>query len=207
MINNAASPIHGLPLFDDGETGAILAPGQVAATVSANSRGYFNTLSCFLPGVTNAASRQSARGATVVTVSSILAHLCPAGLADYAASKAACSALHHTLSHELRRRGWHHRVKTILVESGHIDTGLFRDKVEVPWYAQFLGPTLDTNDVAARVVTMIEGGQSGLIRIPVYAWWIGTFYSCLPGALQLLIRWLSGIDEAVSRPARGIKES
>lgn len=130
-----------------------------------------------------------------MTISSILSHLAPAGISDYAASKAAVSSLHHTLTHELRKSRLDDRIKTVLVEVGQMDTALFA-KVETPWYANFFGPVLEAKDVAKEIVGLIDRGESGLVRMPFYAKLI-PWYGVMPGSLQMLVRRFAGIDQAV----------
>jgi len=139
----------------------------------------------------------SPAGGTLVTVSSILAHMTPANLTDYAASKAAVSAIHTSLTMELRQQSLTDKVKTILVETGQIDTDLFR-RVETP--SNFFGPILDTREVAKEIVKLIDSGDGGLVRMPAYARFID-WYMVLPAGLQIVARWASGIDVAVGKTA------
>jgi short-subunit dehydrogenase len=136
----------------------------------------------------------------MVTISSILAHLAPAHLADYAASKAAVSSLHHTLTNEFRQYGQSHKVKTILVEVGQMATDLF-EKAETPWYAQFVGPTLEVTDVAKEIMRLLDKGQGGVIRMPAYTQMM-VWYGVLPGSVQRFVRWFSGIDAAFMESRR-----
>lgn len=191
IINNAASPIGGLPLCS--KDGPSLAQSALSRTLSTNLHAHFNILQTFLPGIVS-----SPDGGTIVTISSILAHLAPANLADYAASKAAVSALHNSVSMELRQQGLADRVKTILVETGQIDTDLFRD-VETP--SNFFGPILDTREVAKEIVKLIDSGDAGLIRMPAYTRWI-EWLAVLPVGLQRVVRWASGVDTALGKAAR-----
>jgi len=132
-----------------------------------------------------------------VTVSSILAHMTPANLTDYTASKAAVSAIHTSLTMELRQQSLTDKVKTILVETGQIDTDLFR-RVETP--SNFFGPILDTREVAKEIVKLIDSGDGGLVRMPAYARFID-WYMVLPAGLQMVARWASGIDVALGKTA------
>ena len=97
----------------------------------------------------------SVTGGTIVTISSVLAHLAPANLSDYVAAKAAVSALHTSLSMELRGMNVVDKVKTILVETGQINTDLF-EGVETP--SSFFGPILETREVAKEIVSLIDAG-------------------------------------------------
>ena len=192
LINNAASRIGGVPLC--ALEGPSLDQASIDRTFNTNVHGHFNTLRAFLPGIV-----LSPNGGTIVTISSILAHLAPASLTDYAASKAAVSALHHSITHELRQQGLTDRVKTVLVETGQINTDLFRG-VETP--SNFFGPILDTREVAKQIVRLIDDGEGGLIRMPAYARWI-EWLIVLPAGLHRLVRWASGIDVALGAHDRG----
>ncbi|KAK5956411.1 hypothetical protein OHC33_002988 [Knufia fluminis] len=196
VVNNAAMAVNGLPLVAGGyEAG--LTSQQAERTLMVNATGNFNVLLAFLGDLMRSA--ESGKGATIVTVSSLLAHLNPARLADYNASKAALSSLHSTLTAEIAmnsdekiREG----VKTVLVEPGQIHTQLFADITDVPWYANFFGPILEVNEVAKAVVRQLESGESGVIRMPFYSKCMPV-YGVMPGSVQKAMRWFSGIDKAI----------
>jgi short-subunit dehydrogenase len=175
-----------------------LSKSSIDQTLSTNIYAHFNTLRAFLPGII-----ASPNGGTVVTVSSILAHMTPANLTDYAASKAAVSALHTSLTMELRQQGLIDKVKTILVETGQIDTDLFKG-VEAP--SNFFGPILETKEVAKEIVKLIDNGDGGLVRMPAYAKLID-WYMVLPAGLQMVVRWASRIDVALRKAVRSSTES
>ena len=112
------------------------------------------------------------------------------------ASKSAVTSLHHTLQHEIAQTpGLKHNIKTILVEPGQMATPLFAH-ARLPWYASFLGPTLDGPEVAKEIVKLLERGDGGVLRMPFYAKVVGLTYGGLPESLQLFVRWLGGIDSA-----------
>jgi short-subunit dehydrogenase len=142
---------------------------------------------------------KSPQGAHVVTISSILSHLSPASLADYNASKSAVSSFHATLEHELRShpdRTLFHKIKTLLVEPGQLDTQLFGGKTTVPFYANFFGPVLEAKDVAKEIIKIIERGDGGVLRMPFYSKCMPLF-DVLPGSVQAGMRWFAGIDRAI----------
>ena len=165
-------------------------------TINVNFIAAFNVLKTFLPDIL-----ETGEGGTFVTVSSVLAHFCPASLSDYAASKAALSAMHNSLVMELRQSG-HDNVKALLVETGQIGTGLF-DGLETP--SRFLAPVLETREVAKEIVARIDAGDGGVLRMPFYAGWV-SWYSVLPASLQRLVRWMSRIDTVVAASKLGSKE-
>ncbi|OAP54705.1 hypothetical protein AYL99_11153 [Fonsecaea erecta] len=197
LINNAATAINGLPLASTipyGPPESALSPQQATQTMTTNALGHFHALSTVLPHII-----ESTKGGHIITISSILAHLTPAKLADYSASKAAVSALHDTLCHELRTHpdpSVFHEVKTILVEPGQLSTELFADITRVPFYAHFFAPVLEAKDVAKEIVRWVERGDGGVIRMPFYAKCV-PLLGVMPGAVQRVVRWWSGIDRAI----------
>jgi short-subunit dehydrogenase len=131
-------------------------------------------------------------GGTIVNVSSVLGHLSAAGLSDYAASKAGLSALHRTLEAELRVSGHDEMVKMLLVETGQTSTPLF-ESIKTP--NKFFAPVLEPVHVAQKIITAIDEGRGGIIRMPAFAAFID-WYAVLPASIQRLARYLSGIDHA-----------
>lgn len=193
LINNAAATVVGLPLIPE-DYSASLTPQDATKTITVNTLSHFNTLSAFLGDMV-----ERKNGCTVITISSLLAHMCPSRLSDYSASKAALSALHACLSHEVANnpsQDVRAKVKTILVEPGMIQTQLFADITKVPWYANFFGPVLEVNEIAKAIITMMSQGESGVIRLPFYSKCM-PYYAVMPGAMQKFMRWFSGIDTAI----------
>ena len=182
IINCAAAPING-------ESFSQLSSDRFLSTINANFIGAQNILKAFLPEII-----ESETGGTFVTVSSILAHFSPANLSDYAASKAALSAMHNSLVSELRQAG-ESNVKGILVETGQIGTSLF-GHLETP--NKFLAPVVETRQVAKEIMSRIDSGEGGIVRLPLYADWI-SWYGLLPASLQILVRWLSQIDTIMAK--------
>ncbi|KIW14456.1 hypothetical protein PV08_07240 [Exophiala spinifera] len=207
LVNNAASTVTGLPILPLLPSSALtsshpngpsstLSPTQASKTLSVNTISHFNLLSAVLPHLIS-----SKTGAHVVSISSVLAHLSPASLADYSASKAAVATLHKTLCHELRAHpdpSVFAKVKTLLVEPGQLDTQLFAGITSVPFYAHFFGPVLTAQEVAKEIIRTIERGDGGVIRMPFYAKCMPLF-DMLPGTLQLCVRWFSGVDAAITQ--------
>jgi short-subunit dehydrogenase len=132
------------------------------------------------------------RGGTIVTVSSVLAHLGPANLAAYAPAKAAVHSLHKTLTAELRLNPAAENVRTLLLEPGQMATPLFRT-VQTP--SRVLAPLLEPSEVARELVAAIDGGASGELALPCYARWI-QWMNVLPVGVQRMVRSLAGVDRA-----------
>lgn len=194
LVNNAASSIVGKALCPT-EGSKVLSAEDAVKSVGINLLGQFYTLTNVLRASTSP-KNGSQSGLTLVTISSILAHLSPARLSDYVAAKAAVSSLHHTFTNELRlNEDLRTNVKTILVEVGQMDTEMFAG-IKTPWYASFVGPVLEAKDVARAIVDTIDGGEGGIIRMPFYATLV-PWYSVMPGSLQMVLRWASGIDVAL----------
>ncbi|PWY76484.1 NAD(P)-binding protein [Aspergillus sclerotioniger CBS 115572] len=185
LIHCAAARINGLPLRQ-------LSSHAFQKTIQTNLLAAVNVYQLFLPRMLEAPN-----GGTIVTVSSVLGQLCAAGLADYSASKAGLSALHRSLEAELRVSGDDAKVKMILVESGQIATPLF-ESVKTP--NRFFAPVLEPVQVAQAIVSAVDSGRGGVIRLPAFAMLVN-WYAVLPASVQRLARYLSGIDSAVAQAA------
>lgn len=191
LVNCAAARINGQSILS-------LPADAFQKTIRTNLLAVFHTCQVFLPRMLSAAN-----GGSIVTVSSVLGHLSAAGLCDYSASKAGLSALHRTLEAELRVSGDNEKVKTLLVETGQMSTPLF-DWIKTP--SNFFAPILEPVQVAQEVVSAIDNGRGGTIKMPSFAA-LATWYGVLPAGLQRIARYLSGIDYAVAMPARAMQPS
>lgn len=180
IINCAAARVNGLPFLE-------LSAEAIEKTLRTNLLAAFHLNQVFLPKII----AEVENGGTIVTISSVLGHVTPAGLSDYSASKAGLSALHRTLEAEFRGN---ERIKTLLVEIGQVSTPLF-DWIQTP--SHFLAPELEPVEVAREIVATVDNGQGGVIRLPVYAKFIN-WYSIVPSTIQLLVRYISGLDHTVS---------
>lgn len=159
-------------------------------TIQTNLLAPFHLMQIFLP-----AMLETNMGGVIVNVSSVLGYLTAAGLSDYSVSKAGLSALHKSLEAELRASGHDDKVKTLLVETGQLSTPLFNG-IETP--SRFFAPVLEPIQVAYEIVSAIDNGQSGVIRLPAFAKLVN-WYAVLPASIQRLARHLSGIDTAVAK--------
>lgn len=163
-------------------------------TLRTNLLAPFHTLQVFLPGML-----ETEHGGAIVTVSSVLGQLTAAGLSDYSTTKAGLSALHRSLEAELRAAGYDDKVKTLLVETGQMSTPLF-DGIDTP--SGFFAPILEPIQVAHEIVSAIDNGKGGVIRLPAFALLVN-WYAVLPASIQRLARYLSGIDSAVAKAYMG----
>jgi short-subunit dehydrogenase len=138
---------------------------------------------------------------TIVTVSSVLGHLGAANLSAYTASKAAITALHHSLRAELAQMPEAAEIKTILVTPGQMSTKMFAN-VTTP--SNFFAPITTPAQVGKDIIKLIERGESGEISLPLYSRYI-SFLGVLPVGVQHLFRKWSGVDTAIGK-ARVVKE-
>lgn len=84
-------------------------------------------------------------------------------------------------------------MKTILVTPGQMATGLF-EGVQTP--SRFLAPVVEPVEVVRLLVRLIDGGLGGEVRCPSYVGAVG-WWAVLPGGLQRLARWATGVDGAM----------
>ncbi|CAI7578848.1 unnamed protein product [Penicillium crustosum] len=189
LINCAATKINQLPFSD-------LSNDKFMQTIAINLLGSVNTTRAIL---NRAVSNQ--RSVTIVTVSSVVAHLYPAGLSDYVVSKAGLSALHHCLEAEARLEAVDDQVRFVLVEVGQMDTPLF-SWINPP--NPSLAPVLCPRYVAEQIVRRLgQDKGSSILRLPMYASWV-CGYDMLPPQCQRWARHLMGVDMAHS--PKGVKD-
>lgn len=150
-----------------------------------NLLSHFYTIKTFLPGML-----REGKG-TIVTISSVLGQLGAAQLSDYTAAKAGLTAMHKSITAEMRS---HPEIKTILVQPGQLSTPLFAG-VRTP--SSFFGPVIEPVDVAKEVIASIDGGSSADLAMPFYARQI-EWMNVLPIGVQRVARWASSVDKAMS---------
>ncbi|RDL41268.1 Uncharacterized protein BP5553_01247 [Venustampulla echinocandica] len=176
LINNAAI-VNGKPLLD-------MEIEDIERSFRVNLLSHFYTLKTFLPGMV-----RSGHG-TIVTMSSVLGQIGAANLSDYAAAKAGLTAMHRSLTAELKSTP---DIKTILVSPGQLTTPLFNG-VRTP--SSFFAPELEPVDVAKEVISAIDAGSSAELALPLYARWVG-WMNVMPVGVQTILRKLSGVDSAM----------
>ncbi len=176
LINNAAV-VNGKPLID-------LSLDEIDRNFRVNLLSHFYTLKAFLPGMLRT------NQGTIVTISSVLGQIGAAHLSDYTAAKAGITALHKSLTAELKSTP---EIKTILVSPGQLSTPLFNG-VQTP--NSFFGPVLEPVDVAKEVIAAIDSGSSAILAMPLYARWID-WMNVFPVGMQAIARKLSGVDNAM----------
>jgi short-subunit dehydrogenase len=183
LINNAAV-VAGRSLLN-------ISIEELDKSLRTNLMAPFYCIKTFLPGMV-----RGGRGGTIVNISSVIGHLGAARLADYAASKAGISALHKSLTAELRET--HPEIRTVLVTLGQLSTPLFYG-VETP--NSFMAPVVEPVDVVKEMVDAIDRGRSATIALPLYARWVD-WYNILPAGLQIIARKIAGVDRGM-RTFRG----
>jgi short-subunit dehydrogenase len=127
---------------------------------------------------------------TIVTISSVIGQLGAAHLSDYAASKAAITAMHRSLEQELKPTP---DVKTVLVTPGQMTTPLFLG-VRTP--SSFFAPELEPVEVAKEIIAAIDAGASTELAMPLYARWVG-WMNVMPVGVQTILRRFSGVDSGM----------
>ncbi|KAL7799804.1 hypothetical protein V8C37DRAFT_365526 [Trichoderma ceciliae] len=178
LINNAAVVV-GKPLLS-------LSIDEIETSISTNLLGPFYCLKTFLPAII-----RGGRGGTIVNVSSVIGQLGAAQLSDYAAAKAGLTALHKSLTAELRES--HPDIRTVLVTPGQLSTPLFYG-VQTP--NSFFAPVVEPVDVTKEIVAAIDGGKGVTAAMPFYARWVD-WYNVLPVGVQLVARKVAGVDRGM----------
>ncbi|KAL7950957.1 hypothetical protein V8C42DRAFT_134693 [Trichoderma barbatum] len=178
LINNAAVVV--------GKSLLNLSFDEIESSIGTNLLGPFYCLKTFLPAII-----RGGRGGTIVNVSSVIGHLGAAQLTDYAAAKAGLTALHKSLTAELRES--HPDIRTVLVTPGQLSTPLFYG-VQTP--NGFFAPVVEPVDVTKEIVAAIDGGKGITAAMPFYARWVD-WYNVLPVGVQLIARKVAGVDRGM----------
>ncbi|KAL6411309.1 Short-chain dehydrogenase/reductase family 16C member 6 [Ilyonectria robusta] len=178
LINNAAIVI-GKTLLD-------LSLDEIDKSFSTNLLGPFYCLKAFLPAII-----RSGNGGTIVNISSVIGTVGAAQLTDYAAAKAGITAMHRSLTAELRES--HPEIRTVLVTPGQLSTPLFYG-VQTP--NSFVAPVVEPVDVTKEIVAAIDSGRGATVGMPLYARWIDWF-NVLPVGVQVIVRAIAGVDRGM----------
>jgi NAD(P)-dependent dehydrogenase (short-subunit alcohol dehydrogenase family) len=180
LVNNAAIVV--------GKSLLNLSVDEIDRSIGTNMLGPFYCLKAFLPAII-----RGGRGGTIVNISSVIGHLGAAQLSDYAAAKAGISALHRSLTAELRETN--PEIRTVLITPGQISTPLFYG-VQTP--NSFFAPVVEPVEVAKEIVAAIDNGKGATLGMPLYARWID-WYSVLPVSLQVIARKIAGVDGGMKK--------
>lgn len=176
LINNAGTA-HDKTLLE-------LSEKEIRNIIDVNLLGQIWTLKNILPGMI-----KENRG-YIVTVSSVLGKIGPAGVSAYSASKAGLIALHDSLSHELAE---YKGIKTLLVTPGQMEGSMF-EGVSTP--NRFIAPIISHMKVAQQIIEAIEQGMVGEISLPLYARML-PIINVLPQSIVEITRWLFGMDKVI----------
>ncbi|KAG5661172.1 hypothetical protein KAF25_002815 [Fusarium avenaceum] len=178
LINNAAIVI-GKTLLD-------LSLDEIDKSLTTNLLGPFYCLKTFLPAII-----RGGRGGTIVNISSVIGTVGAAQLTDYAAAKAGLTALHRSLTAELRES--HPEIRTVLVTPGQVSTPLFYG-VQTP--NSFIAPVVEPVDVTKEIVAAIDSGKGATVAMPLYVRWVD-WLNVLPVGVQTLARRVAGVDRGM----------
>ncbi|SPJ72777.1 related to short-chain dehydrogenase/reductase [Fusarium torulosum] len=178
LINNAAIVI-GKTLLD-------LSLDEIDKSLTTNLLGPFYCLKTFLPAII-----RGGRGGTIVNISSVIGTVGAAQLTDYAAAKAGLTALHRSLTAELRES--HPEIRTVLVTPGQVSTPLFYG-VQTP--NSFIAPVVEPVDVTKEIVAAIDSGKGATVAMPLYARWVD-WLNVLPVGVQTVARRVAGVDRGM----------
>lgn len=154
LINNAGVVV-GRKIVD-------LTPEDIHRTFGVNVLSHFYLLKAFLPHMIER------KIGHIVTISSVLGSIGVAQASDYCASKAASSALHHSLRQELNSKYAAHGIRTTLVCPGKMMTKMF-DKI--PPQNKFIFPEIAPHDLAKKIIQSIDNRDSIEIFVPFYSSW------------------------------------
>ena len=190
LINNAAV-VNGRPFLKQTSE-------EVEKTFRVNTLSHYYLSKLFLAPLVDCAV-----GGTLVTVSSVLAHLGASNLSAYTASKAALLAYHSSISAELASTA--PQIKTILVAPGQLDTQLFGDVKLRGILRNFFGPVVGAGEIAAKIVGLIDKGDGGAVIEPAYARWIA-WLEVLPVGVQEVIRGWTGINDVFSTSVKAAEK-
>ncbi|KAM6522994.1 hypothetical protein FALCPG4_012600 [Fusarium falciforme] len=157
LINNTAIVV-GKTLLD-------LSLDEIDQSLTTNLLGPFYCLKAFLPAII-----RGGNGGAIVSISSVIGTVGAAQLTDYAAAKAGITAMHRSLTAELRES--HPKIRTVLVTPGQLSTPLFYG-IQTP--NAFIAPVVEPVDVTREIVAAINNGRSATVGMPFYARWIDWF--------------------------------
>lgn len=150
LINNAGI-FHGKSILDAEKK-------DIELTFAVNTLSHYWLTKAFLPDMI------TRNHGMVVTVASLAAHITTPNMVDYAASKAAALAFHEGLTAEIRTNYKATKIRTVIVQPGHIKTPLFEGfSTNTPWSM----PSLHPDTVAESVVKQVLTGRSGNVILPL----------------------------------------
>lgn len=127
-----------------------------------------------------------------VTVSSVLGILAPSKVASYAASKAAVTMIHNSMSNDLHVQGLDN-VRGLLVIPGQMGTTMFGG-FKPP--RTFWAPVVTPKQLAKDIISHCNNGTRGSIRTPSYSYFAELLVG-MPYTVQRFARWFSQMDNCL----------
>lgn len=179
LINNAGFT-HSQPI-------TLLSTSQLSRLINVNLTSHLWMLQHLLPNMLERAKKEGKPG-HIVSVASVMGHTGVSQMIDYCASKHGVVGLHKALRYELDYCHRCPQIRTTLLVLGHVKTQLF-DGMPTNWLARLLGPTVEPDAVAKRIVTSVQQRRGGTIAMPWYANWSEVF-ALLPSWATDLAHWL-----------------
>ncbi|KCV72761.1 hypothetical protein H696_00339 [Fonticula alba] len=188
MICNAGV-VHGRPLVTASRS-------QIERTFSVNALGPVWCTRAVLPAMMTPPKGASARGGHIVYVSSASALVAPAGLGDYAASKAAVSALGESVRMETQAKnraapGWN-GVHTSIIMPIYINTGMF-EGAKMRSRAMAM---LDQDWTAAQIIKSIEEERE-VVPLPRSIWMVSVVRALFPTRVFDWVAFFSGSNNSM----------
>ena len=133
-------------------------PNYLKKLFDINVFSHFYTIQAFLPAMI------AAKKGHIVSTCSMSSFLCPAGLVDYAATKAAVMAMHEGLCAELKHRYNAPFIRTTTVHPTYVQTPLMGSWEKALKQSKAL--TLTPEFVGGEIVKAILSGSSSQIILP-----------------------------------------
>ncbi|EST09639.1 Short-chain dehydrogenase/reductase SDR [Kalmanozyma brasiliensis GHG001] len=179
LINNAGFT-HSQPITQ-------LSTPQLSRLINVNLTSHLWMLGHLLPSMIERAKKDRKPG-HIVSTASVMGHTGVSQMVDYCASKHGVVGLHKALRYELDYCYRCPQIRTTLVVLGHVKTKLF-EGMPANLLARFLGPTVEPDAVAKRIVKTVQRRRGGTIAMPWYANWSEVF-ALLPSWATDLAHWL-----------------
>lgn len=195
--------IHGVPSviinnagFTHSQPITLLSTSQLSRLINVNLTSHLWMLQQMLPGMIQRA-RVEGKPGHIVSTASVMGHTGVSQMIDYCASKHGVVGLHKALRYELDY--CHHcpQIRTTLLVLGHVKTQLF-DGFRVSLLTRFLGPSVDPDTVARRIVSSVQRRQGGTVALPWYANW-SEIFGLLPSWATDFSHWLLGSNTSMAK--------
>ncbi|KAJ1030614.1 hypothetical protein NDA18_001854 [Ustilago nuda] len=187
VVMNNAGLTHSQPITS-------LSAGQLSRLINVNLTSHLWMLEHLLPSMVQRA-KQDGRPGHIVSTASVMGHTGVSQMIDYCASKHGVVGLHKALRYELDYCHRCPQIRTTLLVLGHVKTRLF-DGFKVNLIARFLGPSVEPDDVARRVVSAVQNRRGGTIALPWYANW-SELFALLPSWATDFSHWLLGSNTSM----------